>query len=115
MPTTEHNAESPHRIVVVAPLRPGAESAARELAAAGPPFDPAELPLELHELLISPGEAIFIFDSRSSAALESVLDALDVWTAAEVWRDVVGAPPRLATVVYSWHRSAHVDAVGLGL
>lgn len=113
MQNTDH--EEPRRVTVVVPLRPGAEAAARELAAAGPPFDPAELPLEVHELLLSPGEAIFVFESRSGAALESVLDVLDVWTAAESWRDLVAAPPRLATVVFSWRRPPHLDAIGLGL
>jgi hypothetical protein len=115
MSRTEHRTESPHRVVIVVPLRPGTEGEARKLAAAGPPFDPAELPLELHELLLSPGEAIFVFDSQSSVALESVLDALDVWMAAEAWSELVAAPLRLATVAYSWRRPPHLETIGLGL
>ncbi|HEX6762127.1 MAG TPA: hypothetical protein VF094_04940 [Gaiellaceae bacterium] len=114
MPTTEHERATQHRLTVVVPLRPGAETAARALAAEGPPFDPGELPLERHELLLSPGEAIFVFEARTREALESVLDALDVWTAADTWRDLVAAPPRPATVAYSWRREPHLDAVGLG-
>ncbi len=103
------------RAVVVVPLRPGAEARAHELAAAGPPFDPSELPLESHELLLTSGEAIFVFESPSHVALESILDALDVWAAAATWSDLVAGPPRIASVAYSWHRAPSLEGIGLGL
>ncbi len=103
------------RAVVVLPLREGAEARAHELAAAGPPFDPSELPLESHELLLTSGEAIFVFESPSRVALESILDALDVWAAAAAWSDLVAGPPRIASVAYSWHREASLEGIGLGL
>jgi hypothetical protein len=115
MTATEHSDHRERRVVVVLPLRAGAEARARELAASGPPFDPNELPLELHELLLSSSEAIFVFEAPSSAALDAVFAALDVWAAAETWRDLVAGPPRIATVAYSWHRTPHLDAIGLGL
>lgn len=103
------------RAVVVLPLRAGAEARAHEIAAAGPPFDPSELPLESHELLLTSGEAIFVFESPSHVALESILDALDVWAAAAAWSDLVAGPPRIATVAYSWHREPSLEGIGLGL
>jgi hypothetical protein len=112
---TEHPVGTERRVVVVVPLVAGSEARARELAAAGPPFDPSELALELHELLLTPREAIFVFESSSGAGLESVFAALDVWAAAESWRELVSGPPEVATVAYSWHRPPHVEAVGLGL
>jgi hypothetical protein len=103
------------RAVVVVPLRPDAEQRAHELAAEGPPFDPSELPLVSHELLLTPGEAIFVFESPSHVALESILDALDVWAAAAKWSELVAGPPRIASVAYSWHRSPTLEGIGLGL
>ena len=103
------------RTVVVLPLREGAEVRAHEIAAGGPPFDPAELPLESHELLLSSGEAIFVFESTSQVALESILGALDMWSAAATWSDLVAGPPRVASVAYSWHREPSFDGIGLGL
>jgi hypothetical protein len=115
MTTAAHREERPRRIVVVVPLVEGSEGKARELAAAGPPFDPSELALELHELLLTPREAIFVFESLTAAGLESVFAALDVWAAAEAWRELVDGPPEIAAVAYSWHRPPHGEAVGLGL
>lgn len=109
MPTT------PTSVIVVVPLREGSESRARELAASGPPFDPQELPLETHELFLTSSEAIFVFESGSGAELELLLDNLDIWAAAEKWRDVLAGPPRLASAAYSWHRPPSLDRVGLGL
>jgi hypothetical protein len=103
------------RAVVVVPLRADTEMRAREIAAKGPPFDPSELPLVSHELLLTSGEAIFIFESPSHVALESILDVLDVWAAAATWSDLVAGPPRIASVAYSWHREPSLEGIGLGL
>jgi hypothetical protein len=102
-------------VVVVVPLREGSESRARELAASGPPFDPQQLPLETHELLLTSNEAIFVFESTPGAPLESLLDSLDIWAAAATWRDIVAGPPRLASAAYFWRRPPSFDGVGLGL
>jgi hypothetical protein len=103
------------RAVVVVPLRPGAEANARELAAAGPPFVPDDLPLESHEVFVSSSEAVFVFESTGGAALESILRALDVWGAATAWRDLVAGSPRVASISYSWHRDPTFEGIGLGL
>jgi hypothetical protein len=103
------------RAVLVLPLRADAEERAHEIAAAGPPFDPSELPLESHELLLTSSEAIFVFEAPSRVALESVLDALDVWAAAAAWSDLIAGPPRIASVAYSWHRQPSLEGIGLGL
>ena len=103
------------RAVVVVPLRAGAEARAREIAAEGPPFDPSQLPLLSHELLLTSGEAIFVFESPSHVALESILDALDVWAAAATWSDLVAGPPRIASVAFAWHREPSLEGIGLGL
>jgi len=66
-------------------------------------------------LLLTSGEAIFVFESTSQVALEAILDALDVWSAAETWSDLVAGPPRVASVAYTWHREPSLDGVGLGL
>jgi hypothetical protein len=115
MPISPHPSGTERRVVVVVPLVEGSEARARALAVAGPPFDPSELALELHELLLTRREAIFVFESSSEAGLESVFAALDVWAAAETWRELVAGPPEVATVAYSWRRAPHADAIGLGL
>ena len=49
------------------PLKEGAIERAPELVSQGPPFDPAETPLTRHELLLTPWEAIFVFEAGNAA------------------------------------------------
>jgi hypothetical protein len=108
---------APRRATVIVPLKEGALERARALAAGGPPFDPAATALTRHQLLLTPAEAIFVFEAESEEGLAALLGAVDVWAAASAWHDVIAGPPRLAEVAYSWERPEPrvVPAVGLGL
>jgi hypothetical protein len=104
------------RAIVILPLKEGALEHARELAAKGPPFDPAATGLTRHRLLLTSHEAIFEFESASDGALEALLGQVDLWAAAAAWRDLIAGPPRLAEVAYAWERMEPTDvAIGLGL
>ncbi len=105
---------APRRATVVVPLKEGAVEQARQLAAEGPPFDPVDTMLVRHQLLLTPSEAIFVFEADSELALEALLGQLDVWAAAAAWGDIVAGAPRLAEVAYAWERPAQLDSVGLG-
>lgn len=105
---------SPRRATVVVPLKEGALDDARLLAAGGPPFDPSDTLLVRHELLLTPSEAIFVFEAESEPALEALLGQLDLWAAATAWRDIVAGTPRVAEVVYAWERPTQLSGVGLG-
>lgn len=106
---------APRRATVVIPLKEGAFERAWELAAQGPPFDPAETLLTRHQLLLTEAEVIFIFEAESGPAFERFLSELDLWAAAADWRDLVAGTPRLAELVYAWERPARLSSVGLGL
>ncbi len=107
----------PRRAAVVLPLKDGAIERVRELVAQGPPFDPVETSLTRHQLLLTPQEAIFIFEAGTDEGLSDLLSQLDVWAAAATWRELVAGPPRLAEVAYGWERpEPRVEPkVGLGL
>ncbi len=109
--------EAPRRATVILPLREGALERVRELVAHGPPFDPADTFLTRHQLLLTPEEAIFVFEADTDEGLTALLSQLDVWAAAVAWRDLVAGPPRLAEVAYAWERPEprFVPKVGLGL
>jgi hypothetical protein len=107
--------EAPRRATVVVPLKEGALERVRELAAQGPPFDPADAQLTRHQLLLTPFEAVFIFEADSDLALDSLLREVDIWAAAAVWRDLVAGPPRLAELAYTWERPPRIAKIGLGL
>jgi hypothetical protein len=100
------------RAVVVVPLQDGALVRVRELVSHGPPFDPGETGLTRHELLLTPSEAIFVFEAESEDGLALFLSRLDL-SAAAAWGELVAGPPRLAECAFSWERS-ELPGVGLG-
>ena len=91
------------RVVVVAPLREGAREVARMLLESGPPFDPAEVGLTAHEVLVTEGEVIFVFEGEDAAAVvEELVGRAEVWQAAAEWRDWLADRPRVAEQAYVW-------------
>ena len=100
------------KAVVVVPLQEGALERVRELVSHGPPFDPGETGLTRHQLLLTPSEAIFVFEAESEEALGLFLSRLDL-SAAAAWGELVAGPPRLADCAFSWERS-ELPGVGLG-
>jgi hypothetical protein len=95
---------APRTATVILPLEEGALDRVRELVRHGPPFDPEETPLTRHELLLTPREAIFVFETQTEDGLLKLLSQLDILAAAAAWRELVAGPPRLAEVAYSWER-----------
>jgi hypothetical protein len=95
---------APRRAVVVVPLKPGTDERVRGLAATGPPFEPLATALTGHQLLLTPREAIFIFETADERGLETLLGHVDLWAAAASWGEVIAGPPRVAEIAYSWER-----------
>lgn len=94
-------------LVVVAPLREGAQERARELLAEGPPFDLNATAFDRHEVFLSEREVVFVFAGRaeSGGALELSADDPAVWRAAERWAECLDGRPRVARSAYVWERS----------
>ena len=102
---------TPRRVAIVLPIKPGSHDAVRGLLAAGPPFDPHDIPgLERHEVFLTADEVVFTFDAQlSDRALDALLDAPELWPAAVAWREHLAGPPRLAESAYSWLRIEESD------
>ena len=100
----ELRAGAPRTATVVVPLKEGAIGRARELVARARRSIPADTPLIRHELLLTPQEAIFVFEAEAEDGLRALLGQLDIWAAAAAWRELVAGPPRLAEVAYAWER-----------
>jgi hypothetical protein len=95
------------RIAVVAPLKYGAQVEARALIAAGPPFDPALTPLDVHAVYLTGDEAVFVFEGPDArAVVEHLVNEASVWKAALAWRRCLAGRPRIAEDVYGWSRDA---------
>jgi hypothetical protein len=93
------------RVVVVVPVKESAREQVRALVAKGPPFDLPSSGLDAHHVFLTEQEAIFVFEAADRSALERLVADVDVWAAAEAWRECVAAEPRLAEDAYSWTRS----------
>jgi hypothetical protein len=93
------------RVVVVVPLKGGNRDRVRELLATGPPFDPAAVGLERHEVFLTDSEAVFLFEAPARSVLERLVVDPSLWAAAAAWKDLVAGPARLAEDAYSWTRS----------
>jgi hypothetical protein len=91
------------RVVVVVPLQPGAREVARMLLESGPPFDPGEVGLVAHEVLLTESEAVFVFEGADAGSVvEDLVGSAEVWEAAHEWRDWLAGRPRLAERAYAW-------------
>ncbi len=110
---TEH-ADSEEQMAVIVPLKVGHAERAKELVAQGPPFDPAALGLERHEVFVTAREAVFVFAGpQLREKLEQATRDPTLWHAGLAWRACMSGRPRLsnplealpaddAQPVYSW-------------
>lgn len=98
------------RLAVVARLRPDTETRAKALIEAGPPFDPGEVGLSRHDVYLSHGEVVFVFEGPE---VEWIVDALvdDPFRSPvfAAWEPLLDRPPRLARPVYHWEPAASDD------
>lgn len=95
------------RVAVVLPLRRGKAARARELLAAGPPFDLQRAGFDCHQVFVTEREAVFLFEGVGAReTLERLIRSPSVLRAAARWRDCVAARPRVAEESYAWRRDA---------
>src|SRR5207248_873682 len=72
---------------VVVPILPGTHEAARVLVEHGPPFDPAAVGLERHQVLLTTDEVVFLFESHlGEPALEALLAEPALLEIAAEWQ-----------------------------
>jgi hypothetical protein len=92
------------RLVVVAPLKPGAEARARELLDEGPPFDLEGSKFDSHEVFVTPQEVVFVFEG--SETLDFAADDPVLARAAQAWAECLDSRPRIARSAFSWARAS---------
>jgi hypothetical protein len=79
---------------------------ARELIAAGPPFELPGMDLSAHRVYLTESEAIFVFEgAQPRAAIERLAGDPRTWRAAAAWRDVLAGRPRIAAQAFDWSRA----------
>jgi hypothetical protein len=94
--------QSLSRVVVVLPLKKGAHERAAAVLQQGPPFDPEQVGLERHQVFLTEGEAIFLFEADAADAVDRLVKDTSLWGAAAAWNDLVAGSPRVAEETFSW-------------
>jgi hypothetical protein len=97
-----HDTRPSERLAFVIPLKHGAKPKAESLLAQGPPFDPADLGLESHEVFLTEQEAVFVFEGVPSVLLNRSAEDETIWTAAEAWEPLVEGSVRFAERAFAW-------------
>jgi len=91
------------RVAITARLKEGSEARARELVAAGPPFDPGQAGLTQHVVYVGRDIVVFVFEGEGVAQRLSRLlnDRLNSG-AFSTWAPLLAEQPRLAHEAYHW-------------
>jgi hypothetical protein len=97
-----HDRRLSERLALVVPLKPGSRPKAESLLAKGPPFDPAGLGLESHEVFLTDDEVVFVFEGVPGVLLTRSAENETIWDAAEAWEPLVEGSIRFAERVYAW-------------
>jgi hypothetical protein len=90
------------RLALVVPLKQGTKHKAESLLAQGPPFDPASLGLEGHEVFLTDHEAVFVFEGVPAVLLNRSAENETIWDAAAAWEPLVDGSIRFAERTYAW-------------
>jgi len=91
------------RVAITARLKEGSDKRARQLVAAGPPFDPHRVGLTQHGVFVGKDIVVFVFEGEGVAARLSQLlnDRLNA-AAFSAWAPLLAEQPRLAHEAYHW-------------
>jgi hypothetical protein len=94
------------RVAIIARLKEGSEQRAAELVEAGAPFDLADTGIVRHNIYISAGEAVFVFEGYE---VEWIVDQLiddpfhhQLQRALEEWREIIDGQPHVAREKFGW-------------
>lgn len=91
------------RVAITAQLKEGSEERARELVAAGPPFDPAGAGFAQHGVYVGPDIVVFVFEGEGVAQKLSHLLNDRLYSASfSAWAPLLAGQPRLAHEAYHW-------------
>jgi hypothetical protein len=91
------------RVVIVVPIKPEHTAAVQELVQEGPPFDPELMALDRHEVYVTEGEAVFVFEGADSGhVVERIVAQPGLWRGALAWQSYIAGPPRVAQPAYTW-------------
>jgi nucleotide-binding universal stress UspA family protein len=91
------------RVVITAQLNEGSDARARELVAAGPPFDAHQVGLSRHGVFVGSDIVVFVFEGHDVERRLSQLvnDRLNS-AAFSAWAPLLAEQPKIAHEAYHW-------------
>ena len=110
-----HTTPPTERVELLVPIKRGSSAEVRRLIAEGPPFDPAQLGLDRHDVYLTDTQVRFVFEGPTvHETLHRTLANASVWRAGLAWHSHISGRPRLADhlthdhdcgeLIYSWRR-----------
>lgn len=97
--------EDVERLAVIAQLKPGAATRAKELIEQGPPFSPAETGFERHTVFVSGEQVVFVFEGgKLDRLLRDLAENPTNAGAFQEWQALLDGLPVVAREAYSWQR-----------
>ena len=91
------------RVAITARLKEGSEARARELVAAGPPFDPGRAGLTQHGVYVGHDIVVFVFEGDGvGGQLSQLLNDRLNSASFSAWAPLIAEQPRLAHEAYHW-------------
>ena len=95
--------DTSERVAIIAKLRRGSRERAKEILAAGPPFDLEETGLTRHSIFLSGDTAVFVFEGPGVHGLVSrLIDDPASAGSFSVWAPLLAGTPTLAHEEFSW-------------
>lgn len=95
--------ETGERLAIVAKLRPGSRERAREIVAAGAPYELGQSGFRRHDIFLAEDTVVFVFEGQDIEALVSRLIGDPASSAAfGVWGPLLQGTPALAHQEFSW-------------
>ena len=91
------------RLAIVGRLRPGSRERAREIIAAGPPYELNEAGCRRHSIFLAEETVVFVFEGSGVEALVSKLIGDPAASGSfSVWGPLLTGTPTLAQEEFNW-------------
>jgi hypothetical protein len=103
VPETDSDSEPSERLAIVAKLRAGSRDQAKEILAAGPPYDLDDAAFRRHTIFLGEDTVVFVFEGPGVRALLSkLIDDPASSASFSSWAPLLAGTPTLAHEEFHW-------------
>jgi len=100
---TDSNSDPNERLAIVARLRPGSSERAKEILAAGPPYELSAAGFRRHSIFLAGDTAVFVFEGPGIRTLVSkLIDDPASSASFSAWAPLLAGTPMLAHEEFYW-------------